>query len=214
MASVTDHSLAFFTNRPAHLPPEEERRLFVRRATAWGLVALVHTVLLLVLVITQREDALRLGKRETETILDLGRAAPLGSAPPIDMIRPIFPTVRPPEAIVPPIIVIPPPKADDQSAPKTPADVLKAIGEALSCGAENYENLTQTERSRCKTQPWIARKLPDGSIVMQAQNIAPVVPSIPKISGADALRRQQQTSTCPPGAYCPPTMPLFSIPTN
>ena len=97
------------------------------------------------------------------------------------------------------MIVVPPPPNSQIAPPQTPADILKAIGEALSCGAENFENLTQAERNRCKHEPWIARKLPNGTIVLEAAAPQPFAPApVPKISGAEALRHEMQTAPpCP-----------------
>ena len=90
---------------------------------------------------------------------------------------------------------MPPPPNSQIAPPQTPADILKAIGEALSCGAENFENLTQAERNRCKREPWIARKLPNGTIVLEAAAPQPFAPApVAKISGAEALRHEMQTA--------------------
>ncbi len=43
---LTDHAMAFYGNRPSRLPSEEERRVLIRRAATWTLVALVHVLLL------------------------------------------------------------------------------------------------------------------------------------------------------------------------
>ena len=82
-----------------------------------------------------------------------------------------------------PVIVVPPPNPDE-AMPQTPADILKAIGEALSCGAENFENLTQAERARCRREPWIARKLPNGTIVLEA-------------ASPSRLSRRRRSPNCP-----------------
>jgi hypothetical protein len=191
---LTDHAMAFYGNRPSRLPNQEERRLLIRRAATWTAVALVHVLLLSAFILDQyRQERLTI-RPQKEIILDLTRL-PRGAAPPIQMIRPMVPHANEPVITTAPVIVIPPPNPD-LAVPQTPADILKAIGEALSCGAENYENLTQTERSRCKREPWIARKLPDGTIVLQAANpVSPYAPPVvPKLSGADAMRRRMETA--------------------
>ena len=198
---------------------QEERRLLLRRTFAWVLVALVHIVLLSLFVLSQyREARLTLRHRELETILDLTKF-PAMPAPPVRLIKPQVPTAKEPTINTAPVIVVPPDNPD-LAVPKTPADILKAIGEALSCGAENFENLTQAERARCKREPWVARKLPNGTIVLEANaqsRFAP--PPVPKLSGADAMRRQMQQA---PGCNimlnipCVQNTPMvgIGIPTN
>lgn len=192
---MTDHALAFYGNR--RLPDEDERRLLIQRAVSWALVLLIHIVLLSALILDQYEMSRFILKPPVETILDLTKL-PAGQAPPIQMIQPVVPRAAPPVVTTAPVIVVPPP-IPKQALPQTPADILKAIGEALSCGAENFENLTQTERARCKHEPWIARKLPNGTIVLEAANPSSFAPPpAPKLSGADAMRHQMQTAPpCP-----------------
>ncbi|HKD48247.1 MAG TPA: hypothetical protein VKB67_11230 [Rhizomicrobium sp.] len=214
---MTDHALAFYGNRPQRLPNEEERRLLVRRVISWGLVALVHFLLLSILVVDQYHWRTLVIKQPAETILNLTRL-PRGQAPPIQMIQPIVPRAAPPEITTAPVIVVPPPPNSQIAPPQSPADILKAIGEALSCGAENFENLTQAERSRCKHEPWIARKLPNGTIVLEAAAPQAIEPPVPKISGGEALRRQMQTA--PSGCSlvsnvpCINPTPQITIPVN
>jgi hypothetical protein len=216
---LTDHALAYYGNRG--LPDEEERRLMIRRAISWTLVGLVHILLLSAFILGQYQNARLFLRPQKEIILDLTRL-PKGVAPPIRLIQPLVPHAEAPTITTAPVIVLPPPNADQTAPPQTPADILKAIGEALSCGAENYENLTQAERARCKREPWIARKMPDGTIVLQAANpISPYAPPVvPKISGADAMRRQmQQAPPCPilvttPGCVARTPMVGIGIPTN
>ncbi|HEX4028600.1 MAG TPA: hypothetical protein VHX18_13350, partial [Rhizomicrobium sp.] len=126
----------------------------------------------------------------------------------------------PPEVTTAPVIVVPPPNIQPLAPPQTPADILKAIGEALSCGAENFENLTQAERTRCRHEPWIARKLPNGTIVLEAAMPSPFAPAptVPKISGGEALRHELQTAPpCPimvANVPCMTVTPQLSIPLN
>jgi len=215
---LTDHALAFYGHRPQRLSNEEERRLLIRRVISWTLVGLIHVLLLSLFILDQiRERSLFVRREPVETILDLTKL-PAGEAPPIRLIKPEVPSAVPPPITTAPVIVVPP-LNPDQVMPQTPADVLKAIGEALSCGAENFEHLTQTERARCKTEPWIARKLPNGTIVLEAANPSPFAPppAAPKLSGADAMRRQLQTAPpCMPNAPCTSNTPMvgIGIPTN
>ena len=215
---LTDHALAYYGNRG--LPDEEGRRVLIRRVATWTLVALVHVLLLSAFILDQYQRERLILRPQKEIILDLTRL-PKGVAPPIRLIQPLVPHAEAPAITTAPVIVLPPPNPD-LAPPQTPADILKAIGEALSCGAENYENLTQTERARCKREPWIARKMPDGTIVLQAANpVSPYAPpSVPKISGADAMRRRMETAPpCPilvntPGCVARTPMVGIGIPTN
>lgn len=217
---MTDHALAFYGNRPRRLPNEEQRRLWMRRVISWGLVALIHLLLVLALLLDQFHWRTLAMKPPVETMLDLTRSTQPAEVPPMPIIRPIVPAPAPPAFTTAPIIVMPPPppKGQQQAAPQTPADILKAVGEALSCGAENFENLTQAERDRCKHEPWIARKLPNGTIVLEAAAPQAIEPSVPKISGAEALRHEMQTA--PSGCSlvsnvpCMNVTPQVSIPLN
>jgi len=194
----------------------------MRRAISWALVALVHVLLLSIMALDQyhwRTMALR--KPGTELILDLSQA-PRSEAPPVQLIQPIVPRASAPEITTAPVIVVPPPPPNSEAPPlpQAPADILKAIGEALSCGAENFENLTQAERNRCRHEPWIARKLPNGTIVLEAAAPSPFAPAptLPRITGAEALRREMQTA--PSGCSlvtnvpCMNVTPQVSIPLN
>jgi hypothetical protein len=219
---VTDHALAFYGNRSHPLTNEEERRQLMRRLISWGLVALVHVLLLAMMALDQYHwHSMALRKPGTELILDISQA-PRSAAPPVQLIEPIVPRASAPEVTTAPVIVVPPPPPNSQAPPlpQAPADILKAIGEALSCGAENFENLTQAERNRCKREPWIARKLPNGTIVLEAAAPSPFAPAptVPKISGADALRHDMQTAPpCPimvSNVPCMTVTPQLSIPLN
>ena len=140
----------------------------MQRVISWALVILIHALLMTALLLDQLHwRTALLAKPPAETMLDLTQLRPRGQAPPVVLIRPIVPRAAPPEISNAPVVVVPPLPPNAQVVPpKTPAEILKAIGEALSCGAENFENLTQAERSRCKHEPWIARKMPDGTIVL------------------------------------------------
>ena len=216
---MTDHALAFYGQRRPRLSNEEERRLLIRRVISWTLVGLIHVLLLSLFILDQiRERSLMVRREPVETILDLSRL-PAGNAPPIRLIKPEVPTAVAPVITTAPVIVVPPTNPDEV-VPQTPADILKVLGEALSCGAENFENLTQAERARCRTEPWIARKLPNGTIVLEAANPSPFAPPPqPKLSGADAMRHQMQTAPpCPimVNTPCLNNTPMvgIGIPTN
>ncbi|MEO8894727.1 MAG: hypothetical protein ABI450_02490 [Rhizomicrobium sp.] len=78
---MTDHAMAFYGNRPSRLPNEEERRVLVRRAAIWTLVALVHVLLLSAFILDQYQREHVTIRKQHEIILDLTRL-PRGAAPP------------------------------------------------------------------------------------------------------------------------------------
>ncbi|HEV7959929.1 MAG TPA: hypothetical protein VGP01_02780 [Rhizomicrobium sp.] len=215
---MTDHALDLYGLRPRRPSNEEQRRRLIERIFTWGVVAIIHILMLFIVVQDQRHRRELAMRPPAETILDLSRLSS-SEAPPIRLIRPVVPRAAPPEITTAPVVVVPPPPPNSQTAPpQTPADILKAIGEALSCGAENFENLTQAERSRCRHEPWIARKLPNGTIILEAAAPRAIEPEVPKISGADALRREMQTA--PSGCSlvtnvpCMNPTPMITIPLN
>jgi hypothetical protein len=214
---VTDHVLDLYGLRPRRPSHEEQRRRLIERIFAWGVVAIIHILMLFIVVQDQRERRTLALRPPAETMLDLSHLS-TSQAPPVRLIRPVVPRAAPPEITNAPVIVVPPPPNSQVAPPQTPADILKAIGEALSCGAENFENLTQAERNRCRHEPWVARKLPDGTIVLQAAAPQAIVPEVPKITGAEAMRRELQTA--PSGCSlvtnipCVTPTPMFSIPLN
>jgi hypothetical protein len=208
---VTDHALALYGNRPLRRPNEERRRLLLQRLISWALVVLVHVALMAALVLDQLHWRTLMMKPAAETMLDLTKLHQNeAEAPPVVLVRPIVPRAAPPEFTTAPVIVVPPPLPNTPVVPpQTPADILKAIGEALSCGAENFENLTQAERNRCKHEPWIARKLPNGTIVLEAAAPQAIEPIVPRISGGEALRHELQTA--PPGCSLVTNVPCMNI---
>jgi hypothetical protein len=214
---VTDHVLDLYGLRPRGPSNEEQRRRLIERIFAWGVVAIIHILMLFIVVQDQRHRRALTLRPPAETILDLSRGA-TREAPPIRLIQPIVPRTAPPEITNAPVIVVPPPPNSQIAPPQTPADILKAIGEALSCGAENFENLTQAERNRCSHEPWVARKLPNGTIVLEAAAPQAIEPLVPKITGADALRREMQTApsgcTLVTNIPCVNPTPMLSIPLN
>jgi hypothetical protein len=61
---------------------------------------------------------------------------------------------------------VPPPDFEVARPGATPGDILGAVGQNLACSAGNWEHLTGPERANCRREPWIARKLPNGNLVM------------------------------------------------
>lgn len=175
----------------------------VSRVVSGVLVVLVHLVFLGMLLISVSLPSFR-ARRPLETILLLPSFHG-ENAPEMHMLRPAAPTGAPPEIITSPITLPkpPPPPPENAQKPPAPGDVLKAVGQELSCGAGSFENLTQAERSRCLHQPWHGGKTPSGSILV----LAPAIPKLAepqpqsefRISGADAQRRAIESSPtgCP-----------------
>jgi hypothetical protein len=192
---LNDQSLAYYGNRVVR-PPPEPRRAAAKRALSWTLVVLVHLLFLAMLTFQFVEEE-RLGRKGAiETILDLSMFHN-DNAPRITLIKPEVESPGPPQVTTAPILITPPkPIPEQESAPPAPGDVLKAIGEALACGASNFENLTDRQRARCLHEPWQPRKLPNGTIVLEA----PPKQAQPEIhlSGAEAMRHDMEVAPpCP-----------------
>jgi hypothetical protein len=99
-----------------------------------------------------------------------------------------------------PLTVIPPkpPVLEQQQPPAAqPGDILNAIGQALACGASNFEYLTPRQQARCLHQPWQGLQLPNGTIVLAAPPRLDA-PGPLQLTGAEALQHQSQTApNCP-----------------
>ena len=90
----------------------------------------------------------------------------------------------------------PPVIEEQQNGPAAPGDVLKSIGEALACGASNFEYLNKAQQARCPRQPWMAARRPNGTIVLDAPPKAPL-PQL-HLTGAERMGKQmRQNSGCP-----------------
>jgi hypothetical protein len=191
---LNDQSLAYYGNRVVR-PPAEPRRAAIKRAVSWVLVVLVHLVFMAMLTLQFIQEQ-RVGRRGAiETILDLSLFHN-SNAPPVTFIQPQVQSATPPQVTAAPILITPPKPVPEENAPARPGDVLKSIGEALACGASNFENLTDQQRARCRHEPWLPRKLPNGTIVLDA----PPKEAQPEIhlSGAEAARREMEVAPpCP-----------------
>jgi hypothetical protein len=198
---VTDTSL---TSREFALPGDDEppARRYWSRGASGLLVVLIHLVFFVMLTFSIR--LVDFGHRSAlETILLLPTLDGRETTEP-QMIQPRAITAAPPVIITSPITIPKPPLPEEQELhrPVTPGDVLKAVGEELSCGAGSFEHLTQPERERCLRQPWLARRGPAGTLVLAPANQAPRLAAPPaefRISGADAQRRSIETAPtgCP-----------------
>jgi hypothetical protein len=180
----------------------ESRRRVWSRGVSGILVGLVHLVFLAMLTFSVSMSAFH---RPTvlETILMLptldGR-----TAPEVRMLQPKALTEAPPEIITAPI-TLPKPIIPPETAQKPQSgDVLRAVGEALSCGAGSFENLTQPERSRCRHEPWRGGRTATGNLVLvpasQLPRLAEPVPQSEfHLSGAEAQRHDIEVAPtgCP-----------------
>jgi hypothetical protein len=179
------------------LSDAERRRLIVRDAFAWVMVAILHVIIFFALVISMQQRQDRIGSRTAiETILDMSLLS-RGAAERQEILR--RQESKEPDLSAKPLTVIPkPPVIEEQqdNAPAKPGDVLKSIGQAIACGASNFEYLNKAQQARCPRQPWMAARRPDGTIVLDAPSKAPPVQL--QMTGADQLRKQAQTENpCP-----------------
>lgn len=197
LKGLSDQGLAYYGNRVVRAP-EDPRRRALKRTLAFGLAALVHLGFLILLTISVIQQQ-KIGARgPIETILNLSMLRNPSTAPPVNLIRPQIQNAAPPEIETAPITITPPKPQEEENKPAAPGDVLKAVGQAVACGASNFENLTDAQRAHCKHPPWIARKLPNGNIVMDVPPKQAAPPQI-HMSGSDELHHQLQTG---PGG-CP-----------
>jgi hypothetical protein len=208
---LADDSLAFPGRQGRSRNPEERRRLAIRDTLSWAAVALVHVVFLSLLVISLEQNRNRIGHRgPVETMLDLTMSH-LNNAPEMDEIKPldlkspdVDTSAKPLTVIPPPVTVIP-----EQKGGPAPGDVLNSIGQALACGASNFENLNRAQQAHCRRQPWQGVILPNGTIVLDAPQKAP--PPQIQLSGAQALQKQMQTNSgCPIMSNMPCLDDMFS----
>ncbi len=196
---VTDPILALPDSRVRFTrSAADRRRLLVRDTVTWVVVGLIHVFFILLLALSLAQNREKFGHRSPiETILDLSMLN-RDNAPPVNMIKPDVVNAQEPDISAKPITIIPPPLIlPDPRAPAPPGDVLRSVGEALACGAGNFENLNRAQQARCKRQPWGGVRLPNGTIVLDAPPKAAPQPQI-QMSGADAMRRQMMTNSgCP-----------------
>ena len=188
---MSDQGLAYYGNRVAKPP----RRGRLTQTVSWVLVALVHFVLLSMFILSEilpKDDTRKPLPIETMFLLSM---LPNTPAPPVKIIKPEVPNATAPIITTAPVVVTPPEPPMIQ--PETPADILRAIGQALACGANSFEYLTQGQRDHCPHEPWIPKKLPNGTIVLDAPPKTAEQPTV-HITGAEQMRKDLQT-----GPACP-----------
>ena len=194
------------------LTDAERRRLVLRDAFALVMVAILHLIFFLVLVISLQQRQDRIGSRTAiETILDISLLSRSDTARREAIQR--QESKEPDLSAKPLTVILKPPVIEErqENAPAKPGDVLKSIGEALACGASNFEYLNKAQQARCPRQPWMAARRPDGTIVLDAP---PKAPSLQlQMTGADQLRKRAETENpCPIMLNTPclhPTANLF-----
>ncbi len=176
-----------------------------RKAASWIAVGIVHLLILSLLLTSQHfELLLRPHGGEHEAILDLSGSHD-EPAPQVKMVVPQAPVGIPPEVtftpqLPPPPTAIQPPLAQEGGQQK--GDLLGALGRDIACSPGHYENLTESQRSRCGRVPWLGAMTPDGTIVLnRPATISPFAPP-PRpyeMSGQDAQRLQVERATtdCP-----------------
>jgi hypothetical protein len=209
---LIDDSLAFPGRRARPLlSAEERRRLAIRDTISWALVGLIHVLFFMLLVVSLQQNRDRLGRHGAmETMLDLTMPH-LSNAPQVDLIRPPDQKSQDEDSSAKPLTIIPP-KIEiipPQGGAASPGDVLNSVGQALACGASNFENLNRVQQAHCRRQPWQGVIMPNGTIVLDApQHVPP--PQI-HMSGAEALRQQMQTNSgCPIISNMPCLDDMFS----
>jgi hypothetical protein len=208
---VTDDILAYSRLR---FPPSEQerRRILIRDAISWALVAAIHLLFFMTLVISFRQDHERLGRRGAiETILDLSLLR-RNNAPPVTLIKPDTEKEdrdfsAKPLTVIPPVPVIP----KIEPAAPTPGDVLNSVGQLLACGASLFEYLNPAQQARCPRQPWQGVQLPNGTIVLNPAPRAIIQQPVPQFTGAEALNREMRTNSgCPIMLNTPCLSDMFS----
>jgi hypothetical protein len=211
---VTGDILAYPLSRARYRSSEERRRLLIRDAIAWSIVAAIHLLALMTLVISLQQNTERLGRRSgVETVLDLTLLR-RNNAPPLAVIQPEFKNNESdrdisakPLTVIPPMPVIP-------IAPPEPSlgDILGQVGRFLACGASSFEYLNPSQQAHCPRQPWQGLELPNGVIVLNPLP-RPLLQTDaqPSFTGAEALNRQmRQNSGCPIMLNTPCLQDMFS----
>ena len=195
---VTDDVLAFAPTGVRRLPSDEERRrILIRDAVSWALVAVIHLIMFFSLVISLEQARSRLGTRgAVETMLDL-TLLHRNNAPLVNLSRPD--TQKEDRDIsAKPLTVIPPvPVPLLAPSQPEPGDVLGNVGRYLACGANSFEYLNPAQQARCTRQPWQAVLLPNGSLVLNALPHLVIQDTGEDHSGAAELTRRSRQAGCP-----------------
>jgi hypothetical protein len=197
---VTDSSLAGASSAFAEIlaarasVDREVRRTATVRTVAGVLVALVHLLLLSVLVIAITLPPTRIASQPVEVELVLAQPTNPSAAPQITQTKPRARKKEWWEYETQPITILPPPIVTE---PRTPTDIMRALGAELACGASHYEYLNTVERKLCRHVPW---KLPERAFAVAPQ--APQQGGV-HLTGAEAAVREQAQPRCPPVLITP-----------
>lgn len=201
-----ESSLAHPFLRPGagRLTAAEQRRKNLSRTISLVLASLLHILFFLFFVFAVHPFDMST-KPIFETILTM--PAPGNNLPKLRIVNPELPSKAPPRILSAPITLpktAPPVIRNHENAPSTaPADILGAVGRTLACSAGSWEHLTAAERARCGGQPWQARRLPNGSLVMVPPSQLPQIKeespeAEARISGSEQIQRDLET-----GPPCP-----------
>lgn len=197
---MTDSSLAGASSAFAEIlaarasVDREIRRKATVRSVAAALVVLVHIFFLSVLVIAITLPPSRRAALPAEVELVLARPTSPSAAPQVVPTKPVNKKKEWWEYEPQPITILPPPIVTE---PKTPTDIMRALGAELACGASHYEYLNTVERKLCHRAPW---KIPERAFA--------IAPQAPKqggehLTGAEAALREQVQPRCPPNLNTP-----------
>jgi hypothetical protein len=172
----------------------EVRRKATVRAVAGVLVALVHLALLSALVIAITLPSTRIGSQPVEVELVLAQPTNPSAAPQVIQTKPRAHKKEWWEYEPQPITILPPPIVTE---PRTPTDIMRALGAELACGASHYEYLNTVERKLCHHVPW---KLPERAFAIAPQAAQP---GPGHLTGAEAAARERAQPRCPPNLNTP-----------
>ena len=183
-----------------------------RKAASWIVVGIVHLLILNLLLFSQDFATLTQHGAQHETMLDLTGSQDKAK-PSVQMVVPKAPLGMPP--VIPEPLLPPPPQQPVKQPPviqeggQERGDVLGALGREIACSPGHYENLTESQRTRCGRIPWQGALLPNGAIVLNrpadVNRFAPPPPPGYKVSGQDAQRLQVERAQtdCPVGLNMP-----------
>src|SRR5262249_27846482 len=150
-SSLADASSAFAEILAARASADREvRRKATVRTIAGLLVVGLHVLIISALVIAITLQPTRRGAQPTEVELILAPSPP-SAAPHVIQTRHKERKKEWWEYLPEPITILPPPIV---SEPKTPTDIMRALGAELACGASHYEYLNTVERKLCHRAPW------------------------------------------------------------
>jgi hypothetical protein len=172
----------------------EIRRKAMVRTVAGVLVAILHLLLISALVIAIALQPTRRGAPPVEVELVLAKPSNPSAPPQVIQARPKERKKQWWELEPQPITILPPPIVTE---PKTPTDIMRALGAELACGASHYEYLNTVERKLCHRAPW---KMPERAFAIAPQ--APQ-PGPGHLTGAEAAMREQAQPRCPPNLNTP-----------